>query len=90
MMVSQRVNGSTIEAALTVLVDDQHPRLSSGLILFHNVGNGVLAIFVESNVDLSALIVDSGDHYISRGYGYIQRTVNNNRYLQVFSEMLLK
>jgi hypothetical protein len=49
---------------LTVLIDNQHPRLSSSLLLLHHVRDGVFAVRIKSDVDLTAFVINSGDHCI--------------------------
>jgi hypothetical protein len=47
---------------LTVLINDQHPRLASSLLLLHNVRDGIFAVGIKGNVNLTALVVNGSDY----------------------------
>lgn len=71
---------------LTVVVDNQHPRLRSSLVLLHGARDRVfLTVSVPSDVDLASFVIDSGhDWQSARVYA------QNDLGVRVFSEMLLR
>jgi len=55
----------------THVVNNEHPRLVLRLVPLGNVGDRVLAVRVDGDVDLATLVIDGGDEQVLRDVGQV-------------------
>ncbi len=76
---------------LTILVHNQHERLTSCLMALHNVGDGVLALGIKGNVNGTSLVVDGGDDCFQvRGRQFTPLAICHVEHSRVFSARFVK